>query len=93
MSPDGRVLDLVTWWRGNTAAVTPELATLRLEPAVVTRVFLDGNITRHPESHFLDLVVDGRSLRHIARLTQRGSGSSLPLTLTTAETCSHHAAS
>jgi hypothetical protein len=31
-----------------------------LEPAVVTRVFHNGNITRHPESHFLDLVVNGR---------------------------------
>lgn len=43
----------------------PERATLRLEPDNVTRVFLDGNITRHPESRFLDLVVDGRSLRDI----------------------------
>ena len=43
-----------------------ELATLRLEPAVVTGTFLDGNVTRHPESHFLDLVVDGRSLRSVA---------------------------
>jgi hypothetical protein len=39
---------------------------LRLEPAVVTRRFLDGTITRHPESHFLDLVIDDRPLRHIA---------------------------
>ena len=41
-------------------------ATLRLEPAVVTHVFLDGNVTRHPESHFLDLVIGDRSLRSIA---------------------------
>jgi hypothetical protein len=40
-----------------------ELATLRLEPAAVTSTFQDGNITRHPESHFLDLLVDDRSLR------------------------------
>ena len=40
--------------------------TLRLEPAVVTHVFLDGNLTRHPESHFLDIMIDDRSLRLIA---------------------------
>jgi len=40
-----------------------ELATLRLEPAVATFTFQDGNIGRHPESHFLDLLVDDRSLR------------------------------
>lgn len=45
--------------------MTEERATLRLEPAVVTRVFHDGNITRHPESHFLDLVVSGQSLRQV----------------------------
>ena len=43
--------------------MTPESAELRLVPAVVTRRLIDGNITRHPESHFLDLVVDGQSLR------------------------------
>ncbi len=41
-------------------------ANLRLEPAVVTGVLHDGNILRRPESHFLDLVVDGRSLRGVA---------------------------
>lgn len=56
----------MTWLRGDTAAVTSELATLHLEPAVVTGVLHDGTITRHPESHFLDLVVDGRSLRSVA---------------------------
>jgi len=40
-----------------------ELATLCLEPATVTSTFYDGNITRHPESHFLDLLVDDRTLR------------------------------
>lgn len=43
--------------------VTFGLATLRLEDAVVTHTFLDSNITRYPESHFLDLIVDNRSLR------------------------------
>ena len=29
----------------------------------MTRVFDDGNIRRYPESHFLDVVIDDRSLR------------------------------
>ncbi len=41
-------------------------STLRLEPAVVPHLFLDGNRTRHPESYFLDLLVDDRPLRLIA---------------------------
>jgi len=40
-----------------------ELATLRLEPAAVTSTFYDGNVARQSESHFLDLLVDDRSLR------------------------------
>jgi hypothetical protein len=46
--------------------VTWERRTLELAPAVVTGVLHDGNVTRHPKSHFLDLVVDGRSLRAVA---------------------------
>jgi hypothetical protein len=46
--------------------MTSGYATLRLEPAVVTGAFIDGNIMRRPESHFLDLVVDGRSMRTLA---------------------------
>jgi hypothetical protein len=46
--------------------VSSELATLLLDPAVVTGVLHDGNITRHPESHFLDFVVNARSLRSAA---------------------------
>jgi hypothetical protein len=45
--------------------VTSELAELRLVPAVVTGSLIDGNVTRRPESHFLDLVVNGQSLRSI----------------------------
>lgn len=41
-------------------------ATLTLVPAVRTRSVVDGNQTRRPESHFLDFVVDGKSLRDIA---------------------------
>lgn len=52
--------------RGDTCLVTLECTTLRLEAAVVTRASDDGNITRHPESHFLDLMVNGRSLRSAA---------------------------
>lgn len=32
----------------------------------MARVFIDGNRTRYPESPFLDLVVDGRSVRSLA---------------------------
>lgn len=40
-------------------------ASLRLEHAVSTWGFQDGNVLRHPESHFLDLVVNGSSLREM----------------------------
>lgn len=43
--------------------MTSEPAALRLEAAVVSRVFDDGDVERRPESRFLDLVVDGRPLR------------------------------
>ncbi|HEX6876043.1 MAG TPA: hypothetical protein VF165_10325 [Nocardioidaceae bacterium] len=42
-------------------------STLALVPAVITETFYDGNRTRRPESHFLDFVVDGRSLRDITQ--------------------------
>jgi hypothetical protein len=45
--------------------VTSERSTLELQRSIVTGVFHDGNITRHPESHFLDLVVNGQSLRAV----------------------------
>ena len=35
---------------------------LALNPAVIRRVFHDGNVTRDPESHYLDFVINGRSL-------------------------------
>src|SRR5450759_3120278 len=38
---------------------------LALVPAVEVHTWLDGNITRHPETHFLDFVVDGRSIREM----------------------------
>jgi hypothetical protein len=38
---------------------------LALVPAVEVHTLLDGNITRHPETHFLDFVVDGRSIREM----------------------------
>jgi hypothetical protein len=40
----------------------PSFSVLTLEPAVLRRTFIDGNVTRHPESHYLDWVVDGQSL-------------------------------
>ena len=33
-----------------------------LRPASITRSWEDGNITRHPQSHYLDFVVNGRGL-------------------------------
>lgn len=39
------------------------VATLRLEPASITNVYQDCNVTRYPESHFLDWVVDGKPMR------------------------------
>jgi len=38
---------------------------LALVPAVEVHTLIDGNITRHPETHFLDFVVDGRSIREM----------------------------
>ena len=43
--------------------MAPEVAELRLVPAVVRGCLIDGNVTRQLESHILDLVVDGRPLR------------------------------
>jgi hypothetical protein len=37
--------------------------TLTLEPAVARHTFVDGDVTRYPESHFLDFVIDGLSLK------------------------------
>lgn len=47
--------------------MTSEPAALQLDAAVVTGVLHDGNITRYPESHFLDVVINGRSLRSVVR--------------------------
>lgn len=41
------------------------VVTLQLEPASVTNDFQDGNVTRYPESHFLDWVVDGKPMRSV----------------------------
>ena len=38
---------------------------LAFVPAVEVYTLLDGNITRRPQTHFLDFVVDGRSLREM----------------------------
>jgi hypothetical protein len=40
---------------------TPK-SQLELRPAVVRRTLIDGDVTRHPESHYLDFVVDGQTL-------------------------------
>lgn len=49
--------------------MTTAVSVLTLEPAVLRRTFVDGNVLRYPESHYMDLVVDGRSLRDL--LTDR----------------------
>jgi hypothetical protein len=46
--------------------VTSRVSVLTLQHAVLRRrVFSDGNITRFPESHYLDLVVDERSVSEL----------------------------
>ncbi len=47
--------------------MTPEPATLRLEPAVHTHNVVDGRVTQHPQSHFLDFLIDGVSLLSTAQ--------------------------
>lgn len=54
--------------RADTAAVTSRLATLRLDPAVYTHDVVDGGVTRHPRSHFLEFVIDGVSLLRTAHV-------------------------
>lgn len=39
-----------------------DASLLALEPAVLRRVVHDGNVIRRPESHYLDFVVNDRSL-------------------------------
>jgi hypothetical protein len=50
--------------------VPQQTSTFALRPAVLHRTVIDGNITRHPESHFLDFVVDGEAWS--ARLKSSG---------------------
>jgi hypothetical protein len=38
---------------------------LALMPAVEVHTMMDGNITRHPQTQFLDFVVDGQSIREM----------------------------
>ena len=38
---------------------------LALRPTFITHSWEDGNITRHPESHYLDFVVNGRGLSEL----------------------------
>jgi hypothetical protein len=45
------------------AVVTMEVAQLVLNDAVLRRTIYDGNVTRYPESHYLDFVIDGQRLR------------------------------
>lgn len=44
------------------ALVTADVAQLALKAAVLRRTVHDGHVTRHPESHYLDFVVDGQRL-------------------------------
>jgi hypothetical protein len=45
--------------------VARTLSTVDLEPAVVTGQLQDGNIVLHRQSHFLDVIIGGRSLREL----------------------------
>jgi hypothetical protein len=42
--------------------VTGGVSLLTLGPAVLRRTLLDGSVTRHPESHYLEFVIDGQLL-------------------------------
>jgi hypothetical protein len=54
----------------HTYEVPQQTSTFALECAVLHRTLIDGNVTRHPESHFLDFVIDGESLS--ARMSASG---------------------
>jgi hypothetical protein len=55
----GAVLDT-----GNVAS--DDRDELALAPALAVWTVVDGNITRYPESHYLDFVINGQSLSSIA---------------------------
>lgn len=57
--------------RDTGAVTTPTRHELQLVPRSGQHSWLDGDVTRRPVSHFLDLVVDGRSLLDLAK----GSGN------------------
>ena len=44
------------------AGVTTAVSQLALRAAVLRRTFTDGMVTRPPESHYLDFVIDGQPL-------------------------------
>jgi hypothetical protein len=37
-------------------------SSLALRQSVLQRTLIDGNVTRYPQSYFLDFVIDGESL-------------------------------
>lgn len=41
------------------------VSELALVPGAETHTLFDGDVTRYPETHFLDFVVDGRSFRDV----------------------------
>src|SRR4051794_13003708 len=45
-------------------------ATLRVDAATTSYGAVDGDVTRHPQQHFLDFVLDGHSLRELAEGSQ-----------------------
>ena len=51
-APDGR----------RVAVVTTEVAQLALHDAVLRRTIYDESVARHPESHYLDFMIDGQRL-------------------------------
>jgi len=55
----------------HTQPVPPDTSTFALQRSVLRRTLIDGNVTRHPESHFLDFVIDGDSL--VVRMKMSGN--------------------
>lgn len=44
--------------------MTKDVAQLALSEGTLRRTVFDGNVARHPESHYLDFVIDGQRLAH-----------------------------
>ena len=50
------------WKDCHTASVPTDTSTFALQRSMIRRTVADGSVIRHPESHFLDFVIDGHPL-------------------------------